>query len=147
MEALKFEQSGPLTLARRTLPVQTKPVAFKSTKVPKFSGVTSWDQYRQVFDASVEWVGVAPSAIAEVTSSADLVGGVTVRVTPSAVSEVASSAVIAEAAFSADVWRLWAIAGVASPADIAEVVSLPDIAEVASLLRWRPWPTLLRWRP
>ena len=33
----------------KTLPVQSRPVAFTSTKVPKFSGVTSWDQYRQVF--------------------------------------------------------------------------------------------------
>ena len=33
------------------------PVAFTSTKVPKFSGETNWDQYRQVFDRPVEWVG------------------------------------------------------------------------------------------
>ena len=31
----------------------SKPAAFISTKVSKFSGVTSWDQYRQVFDTSV----------------------------------------------------------------------------------------------
>ena len=52
-EALKFVQSAPPTLPVRTLPVpsiRSKPVAFTST-VPKFSGVTSWDQYRQVFDA------------------------------------------------------------------------------------------------
>ena len=53
VEALKFVQLGPSTLAMKTLPVQSKPVAFTSTKVPKFSGVTSWDQYRQVFDAIV----------------------------------------------------------------------------------------------
>ena len=35
-------------------PVPSKPVAFTSTKVPKFSGVTSLDQYRQVFDAIVQ---------------------------------------------------------------------------------------------
>ena len=34
--------------------VQSKPAAFTSTKVPKFSGVTSWDQYRQVFDDIVQ---------------------------------------------------------------------------------------------
>ena len=33
--------------------VQSKPAAFTSTKVPKFSGVSSWDQYRQVFDAII----------------------------------------------------------------------------------------------
>ena len=27
--------------------------AFTSTKVPRFDGTTSWDQYRQVFDAIV----------------------------------------------------------------------------------------------
>ena len=58
VEALKFVQSGPST-ATKALPVQSKPAAFTSTKVPKFSEVTSWDQYRQVFDAicSVKWVG------------------------------------------------------------------------------------------
>ena len=28
-------------------------VAFTSTKVPRFAGATSWEQYRQVFDAIV----------------------------------------------------------------------------------------------
>ena len=42
IEALKFVQ-----------PALSKPVAFTSTNVPKFSGETSWDQYRQVFDAIV----------------------------------------------------------------------------------------------
>ena len=28
-------------------------VAFTSTKVPRFAGTTSWEQYRQVFDAIV----------------------------------------------------------------------------------------------
>ena len=53
VEALKFVQSGPSTLDMKTLLVQSKPVAFTSTKVPKFSEVTSWDQYRQVFYAIV----------------------------------------------------------------------------------------------
>ena len=38
VEALKCVQSGPSTSATKTLPVQSKPVAFTSTKVPKFSG-------------------------------------------------------------------------------------------------------------
>ena len=50
VELLKFVQSGQSTSATKAPPVQSKPVAFTSTKVPKFSGVTSWDQYRQVFD-------------------------------------------------------------------------------------------------
>ena len=49
VDALKFVQSGPSTSAP---PVQSKPSAFTSTKVPKFSVVTSWDQYPQVFDAA-----------------------------------------------------------------------------------------------
>ena len=48
VEALKFVQSWPSTLAMKTLTVQSKPVAFTSTKVPKLSGMTSWDQHRQV---------------------------------------------------------------------------------------------------
>ena len=32
---------------------QPRQVTFTSTKVPKFAGVTSWEQYRQVFDAIV----------------------------------------------------------------------------------------------
>ena len=35
------------------MPVRSKPAVFTSTKVPKFIGVTSWDQYRQVFEAIV----------------------------------------------------------------------------------------------
>ena len=53
IDALKFVQPGQSTSATRTPPVQPKPAAFTTTKVPKFSGVTSWDQYRQVFDAII----------------------------------------------------------------------------------------------
>ena len=53
VEALKSVQAGPSTVASKTLPVRSKPVEFMSTKVPKFGGVTSWDQYRKVFDAIV----------------------------------------------------------------------------------------------
>ena len=55
VEALMCEQLGQLTLARQTLPFRSKPAVFTSTKVPKFSGVTSWDQYRQVFVQSNGW--------------------------------------------------------------------------------------------
>ena len=49
----KFVQSGPSTSVTKAPPVQSKPEAFTSTKVPKFSGVTGWDKYRQVFDVIV----------------------------------------------------------------------------------------------
>ena len=42
-----------LKLPQRGLLVQLKPVAFISTNVPRFSGISSWNQYRQVFDAIV----------------------------------------------------------------------------------------------
>ena len=50
VEALRFGQLGR-TLGGQIPPVRSKPVVFTSTKVPKFAGVTSWEQYRQVFDA------------------------------------------------------------------------------------------------
>ena len=53
VEALKFVQSAPPALAMKSLLVPSKLLAFTSTKVPKFSGVISWDQYRQVLDAIV----------------------------------------------------------------------------------------------
>ena len=57
VEALKYVQSGSSMSATKTLLVQSKPAVFTSTKEPKFSGVTSWDQYRQVFDAIVQLNG------------------------------------------------------------------------------------------
>ena len=45
---LKFGPLGHSTLGGLTSPVRAKPMVFK---VPKFAGVTSWEQYRQVFDA------------------------------------------------------------------------------------------------
>ena len=51
VEALKFGQLGDLTLGGPTSPVWAKSVVFTSTKVPKFAGVASWEQYIQVFDA------------------------------------------------------------------------------------------------
>ena len=35
----------------RTPGVPPRQVAFTSTEVPRFAGTTSWEQYRQVFDA------------------------------------------------------------------------------------------------
>ena len=49
----KFGQLGQLTLARQTSLVRSKPVVLASTRVPKFGEVTSWDQHRQVFDATI----------------------------------------------------------------------------------------------
>ena len=61
VEGLQCVQAGPSTpakkalsvhskpAAKKALSVQSKPAVFTSIKVPKFSGVTSWDQYRQVF--------------------------------------------------------------------------------------------------
>ena len=51
VEAMKCGMPGHQTLDRPTSPVRTKPVVFTSTSLPKFNGVTSWEQYRQVFDA------------------------------------------------------------------------------------------------
>ena len=42
---------GHQTLGGLTSPVQSKLVMFTSTNVPRLAGVTSWEQYRQVFDA------------------------------------------------------------------------------------------------
>ena len=41
---------GHQTLGGRTSPGRPRQVDFTSTKVPRFAGVTSWEQYRQVFD-------------------------------------------------------------------------------------------------
>ena len=69
VEALMFVQSVPPALAMRTLTVPSKPVAFTSTKVPKFSGVTSWDQYRQVFYAIVRSNGWDDTMVALLLTS------------------------------------------------------------------------------
>ena len=49
MEELRSESMCNQTRGR-----QTRQMTFTSTKVPKFAGVTSWEQYRQVFDAIVQ---------------------------------------------------------------------------------------------
>ena len=57
IDAPKFVQPSQLTSATGTPPVQPNRAAITSSKVPKFSGVTSWDQCRQVFDAIVRLNG------------------------------------------------------------------------------------------
>ena len=64
VEALKFGQLGQSTLARHTSPVRSKPVVLTSTKAPKFGRMTSWDQYRQVFDAIVQSNGWDDATVA-----------------------------------------------------------------------------------
>ena len=54
VEAMKCGLPGNQTLDRPTWPVQMKPVVFTSTRVPKFAGVTSWEQYRRVFNAIMQ---------------------------------------------------------------------------------------------
>ena len=51
VEAMKLGPPVHQTLGRPTSSVQSKQVVFTHTKVPRFAGVTSWEQYRQVFDA------------------------------------------------------------------------------------------------
>ena len=53
VEAMKCGPPGHQTLDRPTSPVRTT----TSTRVPKFAGVTSWEQYRQVFDAIAQSIG------------------------------------------------------------------------------------------
>ena len=51
VEAMKSGTPGHQTFGGLTSSVRSKPVMFTSTKVPRFAGVTSSEQYRQVFDA------------------------------------------------------------------------------------------------
>ena len=64
IETLMFEQSAPSALAKKTRPTLSKPTAFTSTKVPKFNGDSSWDQYHQVFDAIVRSIGWDDATVA-----------------------------------------------------------------------------------
>ena len=63
LEVEVLKQSKPSKLPQRGLLVQPKPVAFTSTKVPRLSGTSSWDQYRQVFDAIVRSKGRDDSTV------------------------------------------------------------------------------------
>ena len=54
MEELRSESMCNQTWVRQTSPRQPRQMTFTSTKVPKFAGVTSWEQFRQVFDAIVQ---------------------------------------------------------------------------------------------
>ena len=53
MEEMRAGSLCHRTLGGRASPVHPRQVAFTSTQVPKFAGVTSWEQYQQVFDATV----------------------------------------------------------------------------------------------
>ena len=56
--ALKHAPPGLSTSSTWAPPARPNPAAFTTTKVPKFSKVTSWNQYRQVFDAIVRLNGL-----------------------------------------------------------------------------------------
>ena len=64
IDALKFVQPGQSTSAKGTPPVRPGPAVFTSMKVPKFTGVTSWDQNRQVFGAIVRSNGWDDATVA-----------------------------------------------------------------------------------
>ena len=49
MEELRSE-----SMCNQTWGSQPRQMTFMSTNVPKFAGVTSWEQFRQVFDAIVQ---------------------------------------------------------------------------------------------
>ena len=48
MEEMRAGSIGHQTLGGRTSPGRPRQVAFMSTKVSRFTGVTSWERYRQV---------------------------------------------------------------------------------------------------
>ena len=54
LDEMRAESWRLRTPGGRDSPSQPRQVTFTSTKVPKFAGVTSWEQYRQVFDAIVQ---------------------------------------------------------------------------------------------
>ena len=53
MKELRSDSMCNHTGETPTSPQHSRRTKFTSTKVPKFAGVTSWDPYRQVFDAIV----------------------------------------------------------------------------------------------
>ena len=54
MEELRSGSMCNQTRGRQTSQQQPHQMTFTSTKVLKFAGVTSWEQYRQVFDAIIQ---------------------------------------------------------------------------------------------
>ena len=62
--ALKFALPTIPKSATWTQPARPRPALFTTTKVPNFSGSTSWDQYRQVFDAIVRSNGWDDATVA-----------------------------------------------------------------------------------
>ena len=61
---LKLALPGPSTSATWGPPARPRPAASTTTNVPMFSGVTSWDQYRQAFDAIVRSNGWDDATVA-----------------------------------------------------------------------------------
>ena len=53
MEELRADSLCHQTWSGPTSPRQPRQTTFTSTKVPKFTGVSSWEQYRQFFDPIV----------------------------------------------------------------------------------------------
>ena len=67
--AMKAGTPDHQTLGGPTSPVRHKPVMFTSTKVPRFAGVTSWEQYQQIrCYCAVKWVGGRHSCSAVIIS-------------------------------------------------------------------------------
>ena len=54
---IRAESRQLRTLAVPPVMPTPRQAAFTTTKVPRFGGTTSWEQYRQVFDAIFQWVG------------------------------------------------------------------------------------------
>ena len=55
--AMKAGMPDHQTIGGPTSPVRHKLVVFTSTKVPRFAGVTSWEQYQPVFDTIAQLNG------------------------------------------------------------------------------------------
>ena len=62
--ALKFALSVPPTPTPWIQPAQPRLASFTTTEVPKFSGSTSWDRNRQVFDATIKSNGWDDATVA-----------------------------------------------------------------------------------
>ena len=105
-------------------------VAFTSTKVPKFAGTTSWEQYRHVFDAIVlsngwdDATGGDGKGVAAWTRDPSVSTDVGLQSVPAIV-----SVVLVEETMNRSAWRLASvpvdveeqmIAGAAFPAGVAE---------------------------
>ena len=135
VEALKLAQSELSRLSQPGLPVQPNPVAFTSTKVPKFSGSSSsWSQYRQVFDAIVHSNGWDDATAA--LQQAGLVGALTEHYGSTSIRDIVDRCRVLGRHADADVWRVvmsvlgWALP--VSAEDESVAVSTVTISPVES---------------